>query len=92
MAADDPTHAEMAERVRDAVAEAVAGTRWAPAGGVLVDCVVFMGFFNADGTHGASHLICGSPWASVGLVEDQLDRMVQLRSMENAPPGCDCDD
>lgn len=79
-------HNEVAEKVRDAVAGAVAGTSWAPPeGGLIVDCVVFLGFYNANGTYGASHLRCGSPWATHGLVEDQLERMDLLRQNENTP-------
>jgi len=85
------THDQVAERVRDAVAAAVAGTDWCPPGGVLVDCVVMLGWFSpgADAPYGGSHLRHGSPWATHGLVEDQFDRMTQLRDRENAPHLCD---
>lgn len=66
----DPDVEALEHRVREAVASAVAGSDWAPpSGAVLLDCVVIMGWFHADGTHGTSRLVCGSPWAGRGLVD-----------------------
>ena len=75
---------QLAQRVRDAVAEVVAGTDWAPPDGILVDCVVMMGWYQSTGSYGCNHLRAGSPWATHGLVEDQLERMTLLRERENA--------
>lgn len=61
------------DRVHSAVAEAVNGSSWAPdEGGVLVDCVVVMGWRHSDGTYGVSRMICGSPWSARGLLADAL--------------------
>ena len=79
MADDDFEAAEAAEvgwKVRDAVSQAITGTDWAPpVGGVITDCVVILGWSYADGRHGSSHLICGTPWAAQGLVDRTLQRM-----------------
>ena len=55
--------------VRDAISAAVRGTEFAPPeGAVLTDCVIVMGWYDADGDHGTSMVRCGSPWATRGLI------------------------
>lgn len=63
-------------RLKETISTAVVGTDWAPPeGAILMDAVVIMGWFYADGTHGTSHFTCGSPWAGHGLVTRCLQRI-----------------
>lgn len=81
---DHDEHDALASKVRDAVAEAVRGTAWAPDAGILVDCVVMMGWVEPDGTTGTTHLRCGTPWSTLGLANYCVDNIEQRMTYENA--------
>lgn len=74
---DDHKEAAIAleHKVREAVADAIRGSDWEPPGAVLTECVVVMGWFLPDGSHGSSHLRCGTPWGTLGLVSLTKDRI-----------------
>ena len=60
-------------RMLDAIQQTIAGTDWAPPDAALVtECVVIMGWTDGDGYYGTSHLRCGSPWGTEGLIANAL--------------------
>lgn len=60
---------ELQRDLLDAVQRIVAGTEHAPPGaGIVTECVVVMGWVADDGDHGRSHVRCGSPWGTEGLL------------------------
>lgn len=70
-------------RMLDAVQAVVAGTEWAPpTGGLITEAVVVMGWADAEGDNGVSHLRCGTTWGTEGLLVEAL------RQVEAA---ADCD-
>ena len=68
---------EMKTRIKQFIENEVAGTPWAPMeGGILVDCVVLLGFYNPNNTHGSSFIACTSDWAARGLIEEARERNI----------------
>lgn len=66
-------HELLSRRMLDAIGETVADTDWAPPdGGLVTEAVVVMGWMNPQGQYGTSHLRCGSPWGTEGLLHDAL--------------------
>lgn len=65
----------------DAVQQVVAGTEFAPTEAALVtECVVVIGWTDGDSNYGQSHLRCGSPWGTEGLLVAAL-REVEAEDM-----------
>lgn len=62
----------MEHRVREAVSNAVKGSDRAPLAGVLLECVVVMGWMDDEGEHVTTHILCGSPWATRGLISQAV--------------------
>lgn len=65
----------MEHRVREAVSNAVKGSDRAPLAGVLLECVVVMGWMDDEGEHATTYILCGSPWATSGLAKYAIAQM-----------------
>jgi hypothetical protein len=71
MPEDDATYYDLQQRLKAAIEGVLQGTDFVPTEpAFLVDCVVIMGWSDGQGNWGSSHIRCGSPWATAGLVQD----------------------
>lgn len=61
---------EVEHALREAVAAVLADTEFAPPAGLLTDCFVICGWVLDDEDHATTHVRCGSPWATRGLLHD----------------------
>lgn len=70
-------------RMMEAVAAVATGSECDLApdnGAILVDCVVIMGWVTADGEHASSHMRCGSPWGTRGLLLAAIEEVDVIES------------
>jgi hypothetical protein len=81
----EESYFDLQQRTKDAVENVIHGSSFGPPSGeaVLLDCVVVMGWTNGNGEYRSTHLRCGSPWATEGLltealrfVEDPIDEII----------------
>lgn len=70
---EDNTQYDLQQKLKAAIEGALQDTEFVPTHpSFLVDCVVVMGWSDGQGNWGTSHIRCGSPWATEGLVQDTL--------------------
>lgn len=83
-------------KMREAVAAAVDGSQHRPdEAAILTDVVVVMGWVMGDGSHGTTHVRCGAPWATRGLLQhaaDTIDTVDGAWMAYQFAPGEDADE
>lgn len=70
----DPDEVRLEDRVRTALADALAGSDYLPSEGcILTDVVVVAGMIDTDGDHARVLFAAGAPWAARGLAAWSVD-------------------
>ena len=64
---------ELRQKLTDAVASILEGTKFAPPeGGIVIDVVVIAGWRTSDDGSGVTYIGASSSWATEGLLNDAL--------------------
>ena len=90
----DQSNWEQAQQaMKVAVQQILNDAEWGPPGGGIVsECVVVAGWVDHNGTYGQSHLRCGSPWGTEGLMSSALRAMRYVDDFTNTEEEHDDDD
>lgn len=71
--ADDLSAYDLQQKLKAAIEGVLQDTAYVPSHpAFLVDCVVLMGWSDGQGGWGTSHIRCGSPWSTDGLIQGAI--------------------